>query len=1337
MDNMFKLLTFDSGDFSEYTETGLFSKKFGIKMFAMNEKGETACINVNNYSPFFYVKVGDDWDENDRAEFVAQMCQDVQDDAIEDNILSSKIIRKKKLYGFDGGKEYNFIQIFFKTEQMMKKASNLWYDINTSNTEYSKKIKPDGYCYDGEYTTIYESNIPSLLRMFHITEISPSGWIELPAKKTKYIKTKKLTSCHYEMCIDYSDIIALPHKETIVPFKICSFDIEASSSHGDFPLPIKNHKKLAANIIDTCKEFNNYDTAFVSSIIFYAFGINIPDDKCGVVADNRHLLNVDKVYPIRATTYQEIGHCIRCWLLPYNQHTRSYEALDESVMSDPNFGYANDADDADNNNDNNDADNNNDNNDADNNDNNDNNNECGVGADISETPSASNWFKKRMNANRHNDIIKKCKNVIDVVTNAEYTRDDKINELTKTMGGIFPKLHGDNVTFIGSSFLRNGEKNPYMNHCIVKNTCDGIDGAIIETYNTEKEVLLAWSELIRKEDPDIIIGYNIFGFDCEFMYLRARELNCEKEFLQLSRIKGQICIKKDWKTGKETIETSTLVVASGQHDLKYFGMTGRLSIDMFNYFRREFPLPQYKLDYVSGHFIGDYIKKYEHINKDSTNKDSTNKAVDTKIYSKNLTGLYNGCFVCFDEESHSVDKYKDGKKFEVYDVDYIMGTFTIEGLESPDIQTKKVRWGLAKDDITPQDIFKMTNEGPKERSIIAKYCIQDCNLVQHLLRKIDVITEYGEMASLCSVPINFLVMRGQSIKLTSYIAKKCREKNTLMPTISKSDDGEGYEGATVLDPKCGLYMDTPIACLDYGSLYPSSMISENISHDSKVWCREYDLNNNLLKETGVVDEDTGLMVYDNLPGYTYVDITSNVYKWQHKNPDNLKSAMEKTHVGYKTCRWAQFPDNPETGKPMRAVMPAILEELLMARKNTRKLMESHPDEFMRNILNKRQLSIKVTANSLYGQTGAKTSSFYEKDCASSTTAIGRKLLMYGKRVVEEVFANKIVATTSLPEYKEVLTNAECIYGDTDSVFFRFNLKTVAGVPIIGKNALVITIELAQMVGKLASAFLKKPHDLEYEKTFLPFCLLSKKRYVGMLYEYNPAACKRKSMGIVLKRRDNAHIVKDIYGGIIDLLMSGNKIENSIRFLKEHLQQMVDGNCSMDKLVVSKALRSGYKNPNTIAHKVLADRIGRRDPGNKPNIGDRIPYVYIVSDNASKKILQGDRIETPEYIKKNKLRIDYEHYITNQIMVPLQQLFSLVLEQLNEFKLRKGITLRSWKEELKILKEKYIHDLPTHKKKEEMLRNKEVKIILFDPYLIQLINKKNKNNDITQYMNKPK
>jgi DNA polymerase elongation subunit (family B) len=87
-------------------------------------------------------------------------------------------------------------------------------------------------------------------------------------------------------------------------------------------------------------------------------------------------------------------------------------------------------------------------------------------------------------------------------------------------------------------------------------------------------------------------------------------------------------------------------------------------------------------------------------------------------------------------------------------------------------ENKHIRWCMAKDDVTPQDIFRLTAQGPSERAIVAKYCIQDCNLVYELLKKIDIITEFVEMAKLCSVPINFLVMRGQGIKLTSFIAKK-------------------------------------------------------------------------------------------------------------------------------------------------------------------------------------------------------------------------------------------------------------------------------------------------------------------------------------------------------------------------------------------------------------------------------------------------------------------------------------------------------------------------------------------------------------------------------------
>ena len=207
------------------------------------------------------------------------------------------------------------------------------------------------------------------------------------------------------------------------------------------------------------------------------------------------------------------------------------------------------------------------------------------------------------------------------------------------------------------------------------------------------------------------------------------------------------------------LEESTVVLASGEHQLKFPKITGRLQIDLYNYLRRDFQLTQYKLDYVAGQFIGDVVRSFEY-------EDGCD---ETSVKSGNLVGLHPGAYVAFEEEAHSIDQYADGKKFQVVRV--MTSSFVVKGLVQPDM-SKKVRWGLAKDDVTPQDIFRMTNEGPESKAVIAKYCIQDCNLVQHLLRKIDVLTGYVEMATLCSVPMDYLVMRGQGIKLTSYISKK-------------------------------------------------------------------------------------------------------------------------------------------------------------------------------------------------------------------------------------------------------------------------------------------------------------------------------------------------------------------------------------------------------------------------------------------------------------------------------------------------------------------------------------------------------------------------------------
>jgi len=579
------------------------------------------------------------------------------------------------------------------------------------------------------------------------------------------------------------------------------------------------------------------------------------------------------------------------------------------------------------------------------------------------------------------------------------------------------------------------------------------------------------------------------------------------------------------------------------------------------------------------------------------------------------------------------------------------------------------------------------------------------------------MTGYIEMAKICSVPISFLVLRGQSIKLTSFIAKKCREKRTLMPVIERSFGNESYEGAICLPPKCNLYLDNPVACLDYSSLYPSSMISENLSQDSKVWTKEFDLAGQLVRETGIKDP-SGNYIYDNLPGYEYVDVTYDTYKWV----SNQRGRAIKTLNGTKICRFAQ----PKDG--VKAIMPTVLEELLAARKATRKLAEATEDPFMANILDKRQLGYKVTANSLYGQCGAKTSTFYDVDIAASTTATGRKLLTYGKRIVEEVYGD---AKVESKKFGFVNTKAEYIYGDTDSVFFTFNLATSDGIPIRGKDALEITIEFAKEVGNLATKFLKSPHAWVYEKTLMPFCLLSKKRYIGMLYEDKPEKPKRKSMGIVLKRRDNAPIVKDIYGGVIDILMKEQNVETAIKFLKTSLQNLVDEKVPMDKLIISKSLRSGYKNPAQIAHKVLADRMGKRDPGNKPSVGDRIPFVYI--QNPDKKALQGERIEHPDFILANKIKPNYAFYITNQIMKPIQQVFALVLENIPSYKRQvPGLkrTIDGWIDKMK--DESSDEKI---KKKIADIRNKEVKKILFDEYLIEIDNTTKGNQNIMSFFKK--
>jgi DNA polymerase elongation subunit (family B) len=1035
-------------------------------------------------------------------------------------------------------------------------------------------------------------------------------------------------------------------------------------------------------------------------------------------------------------------------------------------------------------------------------------------------------------------------------------------------------LCGDPVIQIGTTVNRYGSDEIIYRHIVTLNTCKSIHGVDVESYDTEEEVLTAWKEVIARLDPDIMIGYNTFGFDMQYIWQRAEELNIDEEFsIGLGRMNN----RRSFLDRKE-LSSSAL----GDNIMYVFDLDGIVQIDLLKVMQRDHKLDSYKLDAVAKHFLKE-----------------------------------------------------------------------------------------SKEDLKPKELFAKFLGNSQDRADIATYCIQDCALCNKLMHKLKVLENNVGMGNVCSVPLSYLFMRGQGIKIFSLVAKECRAKQYLIPVIkslysysSKEViegaepiiEEDGYEGAIVLPPQEAMYLDDPITVLDYSSLYPSSMISRNLSHDSYV---------------PDLDSPYAKLQHE---GITYHTISYDVYEGK---------GDAKHVVGKKECTFAQFPNG------RKGIIPSILMKLLQQRKNTRKKIEYETftlhngtvitglakesddiisitdienaettqinqsdiqsrvdtyNPFEKAILDALQLAFKITANSLYGQIGSRMSPIYLKDIAACTTATGREMIMTAKGFVEKQYnAEVIYGDSVMPEtpilirnrmtgiisveridmistdwrnydifkdsdsilsnrtekeqsiasnyevwtdrgwssiirvirhkcskniYRIVdsygivdvtedhslldsnrnlikptslikehtshygrdvnqyqhdvnllhaiptqkdLTNlkqltfdlqlnefhdndvnsiteydfktaqqiylyilsqgyyakVDHLYGsvhihyskypltqyskkyvytrfknytgyvydietedgvfqagvgslivkNTDSIFCKFPVKNASGIQVYGKEALPLCIAAGQKASKEIKSILPPPQCLEYEKTMWPFILLSKKRYVGNLYEDDAEKKpKQKSMGIVLKRRDNAPIVKLLYGGVIDILLNKNDLPGSIEFLKYELQKMVDGNVDLSNLVISKTLKANYKDPTKIAHRVLASRMGERDEGNRPMVNDRIPYIYIKLPPGEIAQLQGDRIENPDYIREMNLMPDYLFYITNQLMKPITQLYALCVEKIPGY----SYSPNYW---LQIDEELCGKELYTNEKKRkdriQALKMKEVESLIFHSYMLKL------------------
>jgi DNA polymerase elongation subunit (family B) len=811
-------------------------------------------------------------------------------------------------------------------------------------------------------------------------------------------------------------------------------------------------------------------------------------------------------------------------------------------------------------------------------------------------------------------------------------REEGVAALTAALDRVFAALPlaGDPVIQIGTVATRGAGAAPER-HVFVLGGCADIEGATVHRAATESDLLLDWFGWVVEQDFDVLVGYNTFGFDEHYVWNRLEELRLTDEpaVQAMTRLEGGVV-----KLTEKMLSSSAL----GDNLLHLWNTPGRLRIDLYGHIKRKTQLSSYKLDAVCAAFLSGKLSGIEA-------RGGSKWFLKTKQTGDARVG----------RSLQILDDLGEELSEKMVIVAIEPGGLVVESEEDLSAVTTAVRWAVVKDDVSPADIFRLHRGSDADRATVAAYCIQDCDLVMELYKKLEVFNEAMSMANVCSVPVSYIFTRGQGIKIESLIFRFCAEVGQLVEVMPAAAYGKGavlevqdsYEGAIVLDPAAGFYgADTPVGVCDFASLYPSTIISENISHDMLVWTKDFALDGRFLGFRHGCDEDEALAP----AGTRFTDIEFDIWR---PAADDARKHPVKLRAGTRICRYAQPPGD------VKGSLPNIVAKLLAARKAKREELKRTADPFKKALLDAEQNAYKITANSLYGQLGSGTFKIRLQHLAASVTAYGRKQILFAKEVIETSYGSAAA---------DPRCSASVVYGDTDSIFVNFNPRNPeTGERLTGREARVATIELTEEAGKFITGALKAPHDFEYDKVFSPFLIFSKKRYVGNKYEESPDEFKETSMGIVLKRRDNAPLLKIIYSAALNRMLNHGDVAGAVDCVKRGVGDLVAGRTKLSQLTITKSLRSEYLTPTPPAHKVLADRMAVRDPGNAPASGERLGYVYIqapVGQLASK--LQGDRVETPAWIVAHGLQADARHYIEHQLMVPLGELFGVVVEQMPGF-----------------------------------------------------------------------
>ncbi len=737
-------------------------------------------------------------------------------------------------------------------------------------------------------------------------------------------------------------------------------------------------------------------------------------------------------------------------------------------------------------------------------------------------------------------------------------------EVYSSVKGQFPNpsVAEDVVFQISAVFWQGDQTFPYLLTLgkVQKEVIQSEDPCTVLEYPSESDLLWGFIELMRCHEPHIITGWNILGFDIHYLIQRYDHHHMKRAFSELGLIRGKPCTELD-----ESWSSS----AYGKQSFKYYDWDGRIILDLLMFARREIKSENYKLETIASQFIG----------------------------------------------SH-------------------------------------------KDPITVHDIFHSYEQGVLTKrsnellSLVGKYCLKDSILVQRLFEEFDIWIGITEMSAVCNVPASFLYSKGQQIKVYSQVYKYCYQHKIVMQTNPyECSPDEKCQGAYVRDPVPGIY--EYVIPFDFSSLYPSIMIAYNIDYttfvpdDSPIpddkchvieWTEEHPHDVYVCSfcsaETRGERSETHLKWLDKTYHVEPVECEQCGHRF-HVNADLPQTLVRKdkfqipTKMYQTSYRYRFLKQEHDKG-----ILPSIAEHLLDARKRTRQHMKELKKELGEctdtirarslknhlNILNKRQLSYKVSCNSIYGVLGVQKGMLPLMPGAMCITAMGR------------------YSVKKAAEHLRSVYHAEIVYGDTDSVYVRF--------PHIPPNQLWQHARHIEQEIYTQNIF-PKPMKLEFEDAIYdPFFILTKKRYMWKYFhEDGTRSTEIGNKGVVLARRGTSLFLKHIYESLVDTIFAKSSKDDILFRVLENLNACSQGRLPHTDFVISKKVGDleGYDTSRALpAHIRVAELMASR--GEKVEVGQRLEYVVTVRGGPKAKVAL--KSEDVGYYQKhaNILPIDYLYYI---------------------------------------------------------------------------------------------